>query len=123
MSQQVPNLQFHDSSRSSVVFVDHAAEQLPAPHRRLERHDGGLIVIGWPLVPGLVRPVSVVMPGVGPQHSPQMGFVVDEHSVGALAPYDPYPAFGITVRSGCLWRGLHDLYALVGQDIIERGRE
>ena len=80
-------------------------------------------MIGWTLVPGLVRPVPVVMPGVGLQRSPQMGFVVDEHPVGALGPDGPYPAFGITVRPGRLRRGLHDLHALAGQDIIERGRE
>src|SRR5262249_17303624 len=70
MSWQLPDLRFREFSRSSVVFVDHAAEQLPALYRRLERHDGGLVVIGWPLVPRLVWPVPVVMPGVGPQHSP-----------------------------------------------------
>jgi hypothetical protein len=50
-----------------VVFVDHAAQHLPALYRRGQRHDDHLVMIGRALIPGLVRPVPVVMPGVGPQ--------------------------------------------------------
>jgi hypothetical protein len=32
-------------------------------------------------MPGLVRPVPVVMPGIGPQHGPQMALAVDQHPV------------------------------------------
>jgi hypothetical protein len=32
--------------RGPVVLVDHAAGQLPAPHRRIERHDGWLVTAG-----------------------------------------------------------------------------
>jgi hypothetical protein len=35
-------------------------------------------------MPGLVRPVAVVVPGVGAQHCSQMGVAVDQHPVGAL---------------------------------------
>src|SRR5712692_11572816 len=82
-----------------------------------------LVMIGWPLLPRLVRPVAVVMPGVGLQHGPQVSFAVDQHPVGALRPYGPYPAFGVTVRPGRLLRGLHDPYALAREDLIERGGE
>ena len=70
--------------RRPVIFVDHAAEDLPAPHRRVRRDDDLPVMIGWPLLPGLVRPVPVVVAGVGPQHCPQVSFTVDQHPVGAL---------------------------------------
>jgi hypothetical protein len=34
-----------------VVLVDHAAEDLPALHRRVQQYDGRLVMIGWPLLP------------------------------------------------------------------------
>jgi hypothetical protein len=43
-------------SRGAVVLVDHAADYLPALHERVQRNDGRLGMIGWPLLPGLVRP-------------------------------------------------------------------
>ncbi len=67
-----------------MVLVDHAAEDFPALHRRGKRHGDWLVVIGWPLLPGLVRPMPVIVPGVGPQGHPQMAFAVDQHPVGAL---------------------------------------
>jgi hypothetical protein len=51
-----------------VVLVDHAAKYLPALHQRVQKYNDGLVMIGWPLLPGLVRPMSVIVPGVGPQH-------------------------------------------------------
>ncbi len=83
--------------RRPVILVDHAAEDLPALHRPVQGHDDRLVLIRWPLVPGLVRPVPVIVPGVGPQHCPQVRFAVDQHPVRALAPDGPYPAFGMTV--------------------------
>ena len=86
---------------------------------RGERHDGWLVMIGWPLVAGLVRSVAVVVPGVRAQYCVQMAFAVDQHPVRALGPHGPYPPFGIAVRPGCLRRGLHDSHALARQDIVE----
>jgi hypothetical protein len=40
--------------RGAVVLVDHATEDLPVLHRRVQRNDGRLVMIGWPLLPGLV---------------------------------------------------------------------
>ncbi len=77
--------------RGPVVIADHAAEHPPAPHRRGQRHDDHLVMIGWPLLPGLVRPVPVIAPGAGPQHCSQMGFAVDQHPVRALGPDGPQP--------------------------------
>jgi hypothetical protein len=45
-----------------------------------------------------MRPMAVIVPKVGPEHRPQVGFVVDEHPVGTLGPRGAYPAFGIAVR-------------------------
>lgn len=102
-----------------MVLVDHAAEHPPAQYRRSQGHDDRLVMIGRPLRPGLVRPVPVIVPGIGPQHRPQMGFVIYKHPVGAFGPYRPYPAFGITVRPGRLRRGLHYPDALADEDAIE----
>jgi hypothetical protein len=43
----------------SECFVDDAAEYLPVPYRRTERHEDLLSAFVWPLVPGLVRPVRL----------------------------------------------------------------
>ncbi len=68
-------------SRDSVVLVDHAAEYFAALHRCVERHDDRLVVVGWSLTAGLLRPVAVVVVGGPSQHPPQVLFVVDQHSV------------------------------------------
>jgi len=106
-----------------VVLVDHAAEYLPAPCRCVQAHDNRFVVIGWPLLPGLVRPVPVIVPGVDPQHHSQMRFAVDQHPVGALGPDGPHPAFGIIICSRRSRRRLHNSYVLAGKDSVERGRE
>jgi hypothetical protein len=41
-----------------VVLIDHTAQHLAAPRRRVKRRYDQLVVIGWPLLAGLVRPVS-----------------------------------------------------------------
>src|SRR6266699_2033733 len=102
-------------SRDSVVLVDHAAEYFAALHRCAERHDDRLVVVGWSLTAGLVRPVV----GVPSQHPPQVLFVVDQHPVGALGPYGAHPPLGIAIGPGRPRRTLHDLHALAGEDIVE----
>src|SRR5256885_12081260 len=74
-------------------------------------------------MPRLVRPVPVVMPGIGSQHGPQMALAVDQHPVCALSPYGPYPPLRITVRPRRPRRDLHDSNALAGEHIIERRSE
>jgi hypothetical protein len=46
--------------RGLAVLADHAAEHPPAQYRRSQGHDDRLVVIRWPLLPGLMRPVPVV---------------------------------------------------------------
>ena len=50
-----------------MVLVDHAAEDFPALHRRGKRHGDWLVVIGWPLLPGLVR-LPIMERLLGPEH-------------------------------------------------------
>src|SRR5262249_47487753 len=83
--------------------------------RRVKRHDDWLVVVGWPLVSGLVWPVAVVMPGIGPQHRPQMPLAVDQHPVRALSPHGSYPPFRIAVRARSPRRGLPEPPALAGR--------
>jgi hypothetical protein len=61
-----PKCWFMGGLRGPAVLVDHTAEHFPAPHRRAGRHEDRPVMVGWPLAPGLVRPVPVVIPGVGP---------------------------------------------------------
>jgi hypothetical protein len=106
-----------------VVLVDQAAEYLPALHRHVHRYDDRFVMIGWPLLPGLMRPMSVIVPGAGPQHRPQTSFAVDQQPVRALRPDRPHPALGITIRPRRPGRNPHDPHALAGEDSIERASE
>jgi hypothetical protein len=72
--------------RGAVILVDHSAEDLPALYQRVQRNDGRLVMIGWPLLTGLMRPMLVIVPNIGLRHRPQAGLVVDQHPVGALGP-------------------------------------
>jgi hypothetical protein len=47
-----------------VVLVDHAAEHLAPPNRQIQGSAGLVVVVGWSVLAGLVRPVPVVMTGV-----------------------------------------------------------
>jgi hypothetical protein len=76
-----------------VVLVDHTAEHLPAPHRPVQRHDDPLVMIGWPLLPGLVQTVAVIVPHIGPEYRSQVRSTVDQHPVSALRPYRPHPVW------------------------------
>ena len=54
-------------SRGSAVLVDHAAEYFAALHRCAERHEDRLVVVGWSLMAGLVRPRAL---GTGGSRTP-----------------------------------------------------
>ena len=75
--------------RGPVVLVDQATEQFPVPHRRVKRHDDRLVMIGWSLLPGLVRPMTVIVHRVDPQHYAEMALATVQHPVRALGPVCP----------------------------------
>ena len=64
---------FLPSGSPPMVFVDRAAKYLPALHRRVQRYDDRPVMIGRALLPGLVHPMSVIVPGVGPAAPPADG--------------------------------------------------
>jgi len=74
------------SSGDSLVFVDHAAEDLPPVDRSVEWDDGRWIVVRRAVPAALVRPVVVEVSGVLVEDCRGVTFVVDEDSVGALGP-------------------------------------
>jgi hypothetical protein len=82
---------------------------LPAQHRCAGRPGEWRVVVGWSLLAGLVRAVTVVMAGVLRENRPQVPVVVDQHPVGALRPDSAHPPLGIAVgpwrprRSPDLW--------------------
>jgi hypothetical protein len=82
-----------------------------------------LVMVGWSLLAGLVRPVPVVVAGVLREDRSQVAFVVDEHPIGALGPGCAYPSLGVAICPRCPWRDLHCLQALAGEDLVEGGRE
>jgi hypothetical protein len=83
--------------RGPVVLLDHAAEDLPAAHRRIKGHDDWLVMIGVAAAAGTDADAARYSARVSPQHRPQMSFAIDQHPVRALGPYRPHPAFGITI--------------------------
>jgi hypothetical protein len=80
-------------------------------------------VIGWSLLAGLIGPVPVVVAGVLAQDRPEVLFVVDQHPAGALGSCGSYPSLGVTVRPGRPRRGLHDVHARGGEDLVEDAGE
>jgi len=110
-----------------VVLVDDAAEEAFAADVDAVGGRGD----GRPTGPGqrrlllerLVRPMLVVVGGVGVQHGPQMAWPSDQDPVGAFAPHGSHPAFGVGVCPRRLRRGLQYLDAGRGEDGVERGGE
>ena len=52
------------AKRCSVVLVDHATEHLAPLNRQVQRNADLIVLVGRPLLAGLVRAVPVVMAGV-----------------------------------------------------------
>ena len=98
--------------RGPVLFVDHAAEDLVALHRRVQRYDGRLVMIGWPLLPGLVRTVPVLVPGVGPPSAIdglrgwlercQSRIEAKEAKPGQENLHQPFPGFSTDTNFGAM---------------------
>ncbi len=82
------------------VLVDHAAEDFAALYRRVQPYGDRSVMVGWPLLAGLVRTMPVVVAGVGSKHRPQVRLAVDQHPVRAFGPRGPHPALGIAICPG-----------------------
>jgi hypothetical protein len=82
-----------------VVLVDHSRDgTFPADRSQAGRVPGGLLLhIRGPLLPGLVRPVAVVMGHVLAEHQGQVALAGDQDPVQQLAAEGPgdAPADGI----------------------------
>jgi hypothetical protein len=63
---------------------------------------GGDRVVGsrWSELPGPVRAVAVVVPGVFGQHPAEMAFAEDQHPVGQLGPGGAHEPLRVGVRAG-----------------------
>ena len=55
------------------------------------------MLVGWSLLTGLVRAVSVVMAGVLAPGQAQVLLAIDQRPVSALGSRGAYPSLGITV--------------------------
>ena len=62
-----PDYGFGEPLRRPVILVDHTAEDLPAL-TGLSSGTQHLVMVGWPLLPGLVWTMPVIVARVGPQH-------------------------------------------------------
>src|ERR1019366_5791487 len=77
---------FRCSSGRSPILADQALDDVGAldPGGHIDRLTG--LVQRGPLVPRLVRPMTVVMPGVLGQDPAKVPFTLDQQMVEALAP-------------------------------------
>src|SRR5439155_24711911 len=86
-----------------LVLVDETVHQLPAsyPYRAQIRDRRRIrILVGWALPAPLMRPMSVVVRQVLPEHGEQVAGVVDQDPVEALTADRADPALGERVGSG-----------------------
>src|ERR1017187_8213733 len=91
------------------VLVDDASDHLAAAGLGAWRDGGWLVKGGGKLVPGLVRPVIVIVRGVLGQHGARVRLAVDPQPVRALGPGSPHEPFGKAIRARSPRRSLHDL--------------
>ena len=92
-----------------MVLVDHPGTLLAASHRGVHRDDDGRVVVGWQLLPPLMRSVVVEMVHVLADHGLRVPLVVDQNVVGAFLAQAAAPALDETVRRRGLRWDLHCL--------------
>lgn len=76
-----------------MVLVDHAAETLSALDGSVHRDDAGWIVVGWQLLPALMRAVIIEVVHVLADHREGVSFAVSQQPVGGsscAAPRDAH---------------------------------
>lgn len=111
----VCELRFVIGSGGAAVFVDHSVQDAVALDRGVEPYDGIGIVVGWALLPALMRTVVVEVLSELIEHREGVAFVVNQHPVGAFRSHTAHEPFRVTVGSWCLRRGLHRVDALGGE--------
>jgi hypothetical protein len=74
-----------------MIFVDHSCDDVSSADRSQVGHvpDGLRLHIREPLLPGLMRPVAVVMGDVLSEHQGQVALTEDQGPVQQLAPRVP----------------------------------
>jgi hypothetical protein len=115
------------SCRYLVVLVNETAESVPAPNAGGDcyriRPSPNLQTSGRPKREASVRPLTVVVPQVLVEHPLKMTPTPDQHPIQTLLPHRPHPALGERVGVRRLNRGLDDLDAVSGEDVVEGAGE
>ena len=115
------------SCRDLVVLVNETAESVPAPNAGGDcyriRPSPNLDTSGRPKREASVRPLIVVVPQVLVEHPLKMTPTPDQHPIQTLLPHRPHPALGERVGVRRLNRGLDDLDAVSGEDVVEGAGE
>jgi hypothetical protein len=110
-----------------VVLVNETAESVPAPNTGGDcdriRPSPNLDTSGRPKREASVRPLTVVVPQVLVEHPLKMTPTPDRHPIQTLLPHRPHPALGERVGVRRLNRGLDDLDAVSGEDVVEGADE
>src|SRR6266516_3484338 len=122
-----PNLHRESETRTSchdqVILVDETAETVPTPNAGGDcfriRPSPDLDSPGRPEREASVRPLIVVVPYVLVDDSLKMTPTPEQRPVQTLLPHRPHPALRDRVGVRRLYRGLDDLGAIGGEDIIE----
>jgi hypothetical protein len=111
------------SCRDLVVLVNETAESVPAPDAGGDcyriRPSPNLDTSGRPKREASVRPLTVVVPQVLVEHPLKMTPTPDQHPIQTLLPHRRHPALGERAGVRRLHRGLDELDALSGEDVVE----
>src|SRR5918994_7191517 len=89
----------------------------------LASRDRGWLRDGRALLKGAVRPVLVVVAGVGAQHPLEMPWPEDEHPIEALATHAAHPPLRVRLRPRRSYWGADDFDAFGAEDLVEGGGE
>src|SRR2546421_4379163 len=109
------------ASGGSVVLVDHPGESSSAPDRGAHWDHYGRVLVGWQLVPSLMRTMVIEVVRVLADHGQSVSLVVDQQVVGALGAEAAAPPLDEAVRPGCAGRDLDHLDAVGFEDVVEAG--
>ena len=107
--------------------MNETAESVPAPNAGGDcdriRPSPNLDTSGRPKREAWVRPLTVVVPQVLVEHPLKLTPTPDQPPIQTLLPHRPHPALGERVGVRRLNRGLDDLDAVSGKDVVEGAGE